>query len=220
MLFVAFPLLFLIVSSLKVKVAHSCPTLCNPTDHTVHGILLARIPEWVAIPFSRGSFQPRDWTQVSQTAGLPASHQGSPRILEWVAYPFSRGSSWPRNQTGVSCIAGEFFTSWATREAHLISKLLIHIYLLHVDVQDIQVFQHHLLKRPFFSPFNYLGTLAENQLTVNVKVYFWTFSWFQYFVWLYPHFDSWNFVLCCKTGNCEFSNFVPFQDCLGSVWEC
>ena len=44
------------------------------------------------------------------------SHQGSPRILEWVAYPFSRGSSRPRNQTGISCIAGRFFTSWATRE--------------------------------------------------------------------------------------------------------
>ena len=44
------------------------------------------------------------------------SHQGSPRILEWVAYPFSSGSSWPRNQTGVSCIAGGFFTSWATWE--------------------------------------------------------------------------------------------------------
>ena len=45
------------------------------------------------------------------------SHQGIPRILEWVAYPFSRGSSWPRNQTRVSCIAGEFLTSWASREA-------------------------------------------------------------------------------------------------------
>ena len=85
MLFVAFPLLFLIFSSLKVKVAQSCPTLCNPTDHTVHGIFPARIPEWVAVPFSRGSFQPRDRTQVSHTAGLLTSHQGSPRILEWVA---------------------------------------------------------------------------------------------------------------------------------------
>ena len=45
------------------------------------------------------------------------SHQGSPWILEWVAYPFSCRSSWPRNQTRVSWIAGEFFTSWATREA-------------------------------------------------------------------------------------------------------
>ena len=45
------------------------------------------------------------------------SHQGSPRILEWVAYPFTRGSSWSRNRTSVFCIAGGFFTSWATKEA-------------------------------------------------------------------------------------------------------
>jgi len=44
-------------------------------------------------------------------------HQRSPRILEWITYPFSRGSSGPRIRTGVSCIAGGFFTSWATREA-------------------------------------------------------------------------------------------------------
>ena len=44
------------------------------------------------------------------------SHQESPRILEWVAYPFSSGSSQSRNRTGVSCIAGGFFTSWASRE--------------------------------------------------------------------------------------------------------
>ena len=49
------------------------------------------------------------------------SHKGSPRILEWVAYSFSRGSSLPRNWTGVSCIAGEFFTNWAIREALSIS---------------------------------------------------------------------------------------------------
>ena len=54
------------------------------------------------------------------------SHQGSPRILEWVAYAFSRGSSQPSNWTGVSCIAGGFFTSWATREARgsVVKKLL------------------------------------------------------------------------------------------------
>ena len=63
----------------KVKVTQSGPTLCNPKDYTVHGILQAR-------------------------------------ILELVAFPFSRGSSQPRDQTQVSCIAGRFFTSWATRE--------------------------------------------------------------------------------------------------------
>ena len=64
----------------KVKVAQLCPTLCDPMDYTVHRIIQARILEWVASPFSRGSSQPREWTQVS-------------------------------------CIAGGFFTSWATREA-------------------------------------------------------------------------------------------------------
>ena len=40
---------------ISVKVARSCLTLCDPMDYTVHGILQARILEWVAIPFSRGS---------------------------------------------------------------------------------------------------------------------------------------------------------------------
>ena len=62
-----------------VQVTQSCLTLCDPMDYTVHGILQARILEWVAFSFYSGSSQLRDWTQ--------ASH-----------------------------IAGEFFTSWATRE--------------------------------------------------------------------------------------------------------
>ena len=51
------------------KVIQSCLTVCDPVDYTVHGILQARILEWVAIPFSRGSFEPRDGTQVSRIAG-------------------------------------------------------------------------------------------------------------------------------------------------------
>ena len=53
----------------KVKVTQSGPTLCNPMDYTVRGILQARIVESVAIPFSRGSSQPRDQTQVSRVTG-------------------------------------------------------------------------------------------------------------------------------------------------------
>ena len=67
-------------SEVKVKITQLCPTLCNPLDYIVHGILQTRILKWVAILFSRGSSQTRDRTQVS-------------------------------------CIAGRFFTSWATREA-------------------------------------------------------------------------------------------------------
>ena len=53
----------------KVKVAQLCPTLCEPMDYTVHGILQIGILEWVAFPFSRGSSQPRDQIQVSCIEG-------------------------------------------------------------------------------------------------------------------------------------------------------
>ena len=53
--------------NVKVKVIQSCPTL-RPHG-LVHAILQARILEWVALPFSRGSSQPRDQTQVSCIAG-------------------------------------------------------------------------------------------------------------------------------------------------------
>ena len=53
----------------KVKVTQSYPTLCYPVDYRVHGILQARILEWVAFPFSRGSSQPKDRTQFSHIAG-------------------------------------------------------------------------------------------------------------------------------------------------------
>ena len=46
-----------------------CLPLCDPMDYTVHGIFQARILERVAFPFSRGSSQPRDQTQVSHIAG-------------------------------------------------------------------------------------------------------------------------------------------------------
>ena len=45
---------------MKVSVSQSCPTLCDPMDYTVHGVLQAGILEWVAFPFSRGFSQPKD----------------------------------------------------------------------------------------------------------------------------------------------------------------
>ena len=56
------------------EVAQSCPTLCDPVDcnllgFCVHGILQARILEWIATSFSRGSSRPRDRTRVSRVGG-------------------------------------------------------------------------------------------------------------------------------------------------------
>ena len=53
----------------EVKVTQLCLTLWDPNDHTVRGILQARILESVAFPFSRGFSQPRDQTEVSRIAG-------------------------------------------------------------------------------------------------------------------------------------------------------
>ena len=86
-----------------MKVAQSCPTLCDPIDYTVHGILQGRILEWVAFPFSRGSSRPRDQTQVSQHCRwilYQLSHQGSPRLLEWVACPFQGNLTNPGIEPG------------------------------------------------------------------------------------------------------------------------
>ena len=107
-----------IYDCLKVKVAQSCPTLCDPMDYLVHGILQARILEV-------GSLSPGDLPNQGLNPGLlhckwilyQLSLKGSPRTLEWVAYPFSRGSSRPRHPTGIFCTAGKFFTNWAISEA-------------------------------------------------------------------------------------------------------
>ena len=55
-----------------------------------------------------------DWNDTVYGITVPGILQA--RILVWVAYPFFSGSFWPKNRIKVSCIAGRFFTSWATRE--------------------------------------------------------------------------------------------------------
>ena len=62
----------------------------------------------------------RKWKwEATQSCPTLCGHMGciQARMWDWVAFPLSRGSSQPRDWTQVSCIAGRFFTSWATREA-------------------------------------------------------------------------------------------------------
>ena len=105
----------------KVKVIQSCLIICDPIDCIVHGILQARILEWLAIPFSRGFSQPRDGTQVFRIAGRFftrwASREASEGKVKWsrsVMYdslrphglwPTRLPSPWdfPGKNTGVGC---------------------------------------------------------------------------------------------------------------------
>ena len=74
------------------EVPQSCPTLCDPLDcslpgSSIPGIFQARILEWVAVSFSRGSSPPRDWTWVTRTAGrlYHVSYQGSLNLHQVIA---------------------------------------------------------------------------------------------------------------------------------------
>ena len=87
------PLISLLCSVKWSEVAQSCPTLCNPMDcslpgSSLHGVLQARILEWVAISFSRGSSWPRDRTRVSCIAdrcfNLWATRE-TPEYIMWNA---------------------------------------------------------------------------------------------------------------------------------------
>ena len=101
------------------SVSQSCPTLYNPMEYTVHGILQARKLEWVGFPFSRGLPKPGIAPRFPtlQADSLPAESSEKPNNTGVSSLSFSSGSSRPRNQTSVSCIVGRFFTSLATREA-------------------------------------------------------------------------------------------------------
>ena len=100
------------------------------------------------------------------------SHQGSPRILEQVAYPFSRGSSQPRNPTGVSCIAGRFFTNWATREAGYLD-LNIHIYKVSVRwVENCFEWLDYLLKTKLCKPV----TLNSLKCLIKIHLHLWSLN--------------------------------------------
>ena len=82
----------------------------TPMDYTVHGILQASIQEWVAFPFSRGSSQPRDWTQVSH---IPGRHFNL--WDNWVTFTYFTMLCWFAVQQHESAISTHISPpSWAS----------------------------------------------------------------------------------------------------------
>ena len=85
----------------EVKVAQSFPTLCNPMDYSlpgasVHEILQARMLQWAAVSFSRGSSQPRDQTQVSHITGRFFTVWATREAQEyWNGLPFPSSGDLP-----------------------------------------------------------------------------------------------------------------------------
>ena len=75
-----------LLQKVKVKVCQSYPALCDLMHYTVSGILQARILEWVAVLFCRGSSQPRDRTRspALQADSLPAEPAGKPILNQFL----------------------------------------------------------------------------------------------------------------------------------------
>ena len=96
------------MACVHAKLLQSCPTLCDPIDcrppgSSVHGILQARIPEWVSMPFSRGSSWPRDQTFISCNSSIAgrfftAEPLGSKQYGGF-SKKQSRTTMWSRNST-------------------------------------------------------------------------------------------------------------------------
>ena len=82
------------------------------------------VPDFSYFPFSKGSSQPRDWTQVSYIAGGFFTSWATREGQEYwsVAYPFSTGSSWPRNRTKVSCSEVQPHVAYASTSHHFMTE--------------------------------------------------------------------------------------------------
>ena len=93
-------------------VAQLYPTLCDPMNcrppgSSVHEILQARILEWVAMPSSRGSSQPRDWTLVSHIAGRFFTCD-----KVWIAIPILQMRKHPKNRDADLSAQGSSANGW------------------------------------------------------------------------------------------------------------
>ena len=88
---------------------------------------------WSRLPFPSPGGLPNPGIEPRSAAlhadSLPAEPPGKPKNTAVGGRPFSRGSSRPRNQIGVFCIAGTFFTGWATREARFLKNVYLFIHL-------------------------------------------------------------------------------------------
>ena len=84
-----------------MKVTQSCPTLGNCI---VHRIFQARIQEWVAFPFSRGSSQLGDWSQALQADSLQAEPQGKPADLKEPQKEFSEANTVSKGSQEAICL--------------------------------------------------------------------------------------------------------------------
>ena len=143
------------------EVAQSCPTLCNPMDRSppgspIPGILQARTLEWVAISFSRGSFQPRDRTHVQTSTWISYRYTYIPFLLNFPLPPHATLLGWFRAPVWVSWDIQQFLLAiyFTYGNASFLVTLPIHLILsspLPMSISLLSMFLHCCPGNKFFS---------------------------------------------------------------------
>ena len=162
--------------------SQSCSTLCNPMDcslpcSSVHGILQARILEWVAVPISRGSSWLRGWAWVSCIAGkfYHLSHQGSPLTIT------QRKPKCSRSSTGTSCSLVKmdigFAQDWDD-DALLMAAYSLHSHFLYYSICAIWDHISNKLFR-FFSQNQLLEESKQREVATWIRSILGSFSTFK-----------------------------------------
>ena len=164
-----------------------CLTLCNPKDYGppgsfVFGILQARVLEWRAIPFSRGSSQPRDWTQVSCITGI--------FFIIWATRGLEIGVDWIKsveefwkNSICVSCLGSYIrgkrqiyiFYCYLPRNIYLLMAHIKSLININEEGSQKKICQS---REKYYFPDHGSSTQKQIHHQTNANIIFYKFTWF------------------------------------------
>ena len=186
--------------------AQLCPALCSLMDcslpdSSVHGIFQARILEWVAISFSRGSLQPKDWTQVSCIGRQMLYHHDTCKALE--------------SGQRVGLIASGFWS----QNCFQVWTCFRHILLDRCKGYHISFRGKWCLQFWNIPELSDLNNLIPDLTTLSVYVYFFPFLIDILICWFY-RFQNFDAVISfCFHFPCRFISFFHIFSLFSQVWE-
>ena len=161
-----------------MKVTQSFQTLWDSKDYTVHGILQVTILEWVAFPFSRGSSQPRDRTQVSRIAGgfftswtTRKAHKGLKLLL--ITGVFGRDWSDSLVKEGLKSVKRELGRSFRKLDnlGFFGSEFWVTVAMLVVEMERRGWIQETWKRKPAQGKLTYLRRTKERQSQRQLQVF-------------------------------------------------
>ena len=170
-------LFFVFVFSIsESEVAQLCPTLCHPMDcslpgSSVHGIFQARIPEWAAISFSKGSSQPRDQTWVSHIVGRHFTIWAIGEPLFSVMLR-SISNVWHRQERSATAFVMHICSLWLKSELYLCNPVILWFIFKNSTLHPWKSFENMLWKLEDLLTFSFyhLENICLEGLTEDVDL--------------------------------------------------